>query len=177
MLRINTVPNIKVWRSLTRKLTEQQCHLICNGTMILTIILSSDWFVQQWWRILNARQFRWNNSWTNHSRSSLIDRHHGVFKFAARSTKEQGSNQSKFQWLPLRPNGDQQNFVVTGHNRLLAATVGNTLKVPQSFQCGRNIFSIIPHRFRVEASFSLREVVIGWRQTKPQAWLFAKWLM
>jgi hypothetical protein len=30
----------------------------------------------------------------------------------------------------------------------------------------RDIFSIIPHAVRVEASFSLRRDVIGWRQSK-----------
>jgi hypothetical protein len=30
----------------------------------------------------------------------------------------------------------------------------------------RNIFSIIPHAVRVEASFSLPQDVIGWRQSK-----------
>jgi hypothetical protein len=31
----------------------------------------------------------------------------------------------------------------------------------------RNIFSIVPHGVRLEASFSLREDVISWRQSNP----------
>jgi len=36
----------------------------------------------------------------------LIDRRQALFEFAAWSTKELGTNWSKSQWLPLRPDGD-----------------------------------------------------------------------
>jgi len=38
----------------------------------------------------------------------------------------------------------------------------------------RDLFSIIPHGVGVEASYSLGKDDIGWRQSKPQARLFAK---
>jgi len=38
----------------TRKLSEQQSHSLCISFWILSMILQSIWFVQRWWRILNA---------------------------------------------------------------------------------------------------------------------------
>jgi len=47
-------------------------------------------------------------------------------------------------------------------------------KYPELSNVVRNIFYIIPHGVRVEASVSLGRDVIGWRQSKPQERPFAK---
>jgi len=50
---------------------------------------------------------------------------------------------------------------------MVATTGGNTPKVRQSLHVAWDIFSIIPPGVGVEASVSLGQDVIGWRQSKP----------
>jgi len=94
------------------------------------------WFVQQRRGILNAWQCGGDDTRTKRLRSPCIDRCHALLEFAAWSTKELGANWSKSQWLPLRPNGDLQIVLDTGHTRLVATTGGNALKRRRSLQCG-----------------------------------------
>jgi len=79
-------------REYIPKLTKQWSHLLHNGFTIRSIILWSIWFLQQWWRILNAKQCGWDDTRTMWLHCTVIDRRQALIEFAAWSTKELGAN-------------------------------------------------------------------------------------
>ena len=54
MRRMNTAPNIDVCPSLNPTAYHSTIFLSSNGFQIWSIFLWSIWFVQRWWKILNA---------------------------------------------------------------------------------------------------------------------------
>jgi len=90
----------------TRTRTEEQSYLLWIGFRILSIILWSIWFVQQWWRIPNAWQCGWDGTRTKWSRSTLIDCRPGSIWIHHLKHPRTGVKLIQISMRPLWPNVD-----------------------------------------------------------------------
>jgi len=94
MWRMNTVSIIDVCWSINLTGWEDQSGPLCNVFHTVSIHLSSIWFVQRGWRLLNAEWYGWEDTQKKRSCSMLNDHGGAEFEMAAWSDKELEANQS-----------------------------------------------------------------------------------